>query len=1155
MSHKQPMSTSRLIVASLVYHWRVHAAVACGAAVGTAVLTGALLVGDSMRGSLRDLTLDRLGRVDEALVTDRFFREELADELSADPEYQKHFVEAVPAVLLRASLEWTPDSGGDGRPARANRVNLIGCDERFWSLGAGRPESLPGPGEIVLNEPLAERLATSDEGGADRVEVGDRVIVRLPEVRTVPTESLLAPKQGTVRSHVLSVSAVIPAEGLGRFGLHPSQQQPLNAYVSLGAGRRLWAEGRVNAILAAGPRPDREPPAEGEDPLAWILRPTADDYGIRVERREPGYVDVTTDRMLFDPAAERDVLESLAGFEVQPVLTYLANTIGSEGKEIPYSTVAAVDFVAEPPLGPFVGLDGEPIAPPADDEIVLNAWAADDLGVQPGATIRLAYFEPETTHGRPEERTATFRLAAVARLTGPAADPGFTPEVPGVTDAEAIADWEPPFQPFHRDRIRARDEQYWEEHGATPKAFLPLSAGRRLWASRFGQTTSFRVKPGSDTTAEQVEARLRIAPSAMGFVFQPVKRQGLVASQGATSFSGLFVGFSFFLIAAAVMLVALLFRLGIDGRANQIGILLAVGLGRRRVLGLLAGEGLVVAAAGSLVGIAAGVAYAALMLAALTSEHWWLAAVGTPFLRLHAGNPATYLIGYSSGVLAALGAIVWAVWHTRRTAATRLLASQVGDESPAVAGRSRWARSIGWMALAGAVLLAIAAALVEEQTQAGLFFGAGALTLIALLSLTWVRLRAGTVGSAVAVGRGNLLRLGVRNLARNPGRSTLTIGLVASACFLIVSISAFHVDPTDQTPKRDSGNGGFALVAESDQPIHADLNTPEGRFDLGFAPDEQSRLETATVYSLRVRSGDEASCVNLYKPQEPRLLGVPEPLIERGGFAFEPWVACSEAERENPWRLLERDLGQDRDGVPLVPMVLDAAGATYSLHLSRGNPTIDMIDDRGRTVRLRAVGVLPGSVFQGDLLLSETSLLRHFPDVSGYRFFLIEAPRDQVADVRRVLERGLGDFGLSTETSGARLARFLVVQNTYLSTFQSLGGLGLLLGTFGLAAVQLRSVFERRRELALMRATGFRRRALAWLVTAENGLLLAVGLGCGVLAALVAVLPHLFGGGASIPWRSLAVTLLVVMLAGLSAGLTAVRAVLQAPLLAALRGE
>jgi ABC-type antimicrobial peptide transport system permease subunit len=124
-----------------------------------------------------------------------------------------------------------------------------------------------------------------------------------------------------------------------------------------------------------------------------------------------------------------------------------------------------------------------------------------------------------------------------------------------------------------------------------------------------------------------------------------------------------------------------------------------------------------------------------------------------------------------------------------------------------------------------------------------------------------------------------------------------------------------------------------------------------------------------------------------------------------------------------------------------------------------------------------------------------------------------------------------------------------------LTTFQSLGGLGLLLGTFGLATVQLRNVLERRGELALLRAAGFRRARLALLVMLENAALLIGGLAIGVASAIVAILPHLLAGGAAIPWLTLAITLGLVLIIGLAAGISAVRATLHAPLLPALRSE
>ena len=77
------MTFGRLAIRSLLYHWRGNFAVLLGVVVGTAVLTGALLVGDSLRGSLRDQALQQLGWVDRALVARRFFGPTLADHLDA----------------------------------------------------------------------------------------------------------------------------------------------------------------------------------------------------------------------------------------------------------------------------------------------------------------------------------------------------------------------------------------------------------------------------------------------------------------------------------------------------------------------------------------------------------------------------------------------------------------------------------------------------------------------------------------------------------------------------------------------------------------------------------------------------------------------------------------------------------------------------------------------------------------------------------------------------------------------------------------------------------------------------------------------------------------------------------------------------------------
>ena len=1135
------MTRLQFVLASLIHYGRTNLAVAFGVAAATAVLTGALLVGDSMRGSLRDLTLNRLGRIDQALVAQQFFDIQLADKVQSSPTFNQYFSGVAPAILIQASLENTEKDP----PLRANRVTVIGCDERFFAMGTGGPSDPLEDGQVVINHPLAEELGVK---GTD-----EQVLLRMPRITAIPADSPLGRKDETIESSRLTVCEVIPADGLGRFNMRPSQAAPKVAYVSLAwLQDRLEQQGRVNAVFVAGQDIAQAAPPEADEVLATTFLPGPADLGISLSQPELGYFNVTSRQMMMIEPIEMELVRAIDDRKIQPVLTYLANAIAIGNREIPYSTIAAVDFVASPPLGPFLGPEGETLPPLAEDEIALNSWAAEDLNARIGDVVRVRYFQPESTHGSVEEAETELRLAAIVKLEGAADDPDFTPEVEGVTDQLSIGDWDPPF-PFDAKAIRDKDEAYWDDHRATPKAFVSLATGRRLWGSRFGETTNLRVAPRDGESLESFQAALRLNPAPFAFRFQPLKRQGLAASQGATPFEILFIALSFFVIAAALMLVVLLFRLGIEQRAEAIGLLQAVGFTRRSISALLATEGLLLAALSAILGTGLGIGYAALMLAGLRT--WWVGAIGTPFIEFHMGT-TSLVVGYGCGLAVCYVAIVGTLWRSRRTTVARLLGGQFDDDCEAPQRTSSWTRWVGPAMLLAAIGLALATSGMREEVRAGAFFGVGALVLTASLLFVRRRLRQQATGPAVAAGYGNLLRLTVRSAARNPGRSTLSIGLIASTSFLIVAMSAFHVDPAQQEPRRESGNGGFAFVAESDQPILYDVNTDDGRFDLSFSDDDSDLLASTKTYGLRVQAGDNASCLNLYQPHQPRVLGLPQDFLNRGGFVWSASAAETQEEKANPWLLLDKPCATDDDGNPCVPVVMDMNTAVYALHLTGGvGETYAITDDQGHSISLRVVGLLSNSILQGNLLMSEEQLLAHFPNISGRRLFLIECADEQTDAVAAAWNRTLGDFGLSTERSGDRLAGFLAIQNTYLSTFQSLGGLGLLLGTFGLAAVQLRNVLERRRELALLRAVGFRRSTLGWMVLLENALLLLLGLACGVLAAAVAILPHLLAGAAVVPLQSLALMLLTIVAVGILASLFAVRATLHAPLIAALRGD
>jgi putative ABC transport system permease protein len=1197
------MTFGRLLLRNLFYHWRGNLAVFLGVAVGTAVLTGALLVGDSLHGSLRDRVLRQLGWVDHALVSGWFVREEIGNPVRLGVE------RAAPVIILRGAIS-TAAPEGEAEDLRAVRrvpgVTVLGVTDAFWPKGSVPVDPRfwqSDRGEVVLNAALARELGVT-EGGT--------VALHLQKLSAVPRETLLGRRDAgeVLDDWRVTVHTVLDG-GLSEFSLTPSPATvPRNVFVPLPALQKHLQEGhRINALLTAGTESEEGLQEHFHKALDWSdwrlelydpairlrdlfsrfdrnkdNRLTPDEWRQRVPgylvsaadrnhdgvltvhevsdflHKERGYIDLESRDMLLSPpvadaalAAARDT-----GLTAAPTLVYLANGISDGKNSIPYSVVAALDPGLPPPLGPFLPPGVEELK---DDQIVLADWKESPLHTKPGDRITLTYFKPEDQDQPPtpggggelREQSATFTLAGLIPLQGVAADPDLAPAFPGITDKLDIRNWDPPF-PYHNERVKPRDERYWEEYRTTPKAYVTLAAGQKLWGSRFGNLTSIRlaVPPGVDLSKarnrfQQVLLR-HLSPEKAGMVFDPVRRRGLEASAGFFDFGWLFLGFSGFLIAAALLLVGLLFRLNLDRRAAEVGVLLATGYRRGSVGRLLLGEGAVLAALGGLVGLALAVGYAWVLLDLLRT--WWRGALDQSFLSLHAGADAwrSYVSGYLATFIVSVLTIAWAVLVLGRVAPRALLSGETVTAEMGTRRRAFWSVLVAAVTAVLAVACAVASAWVRDpEMKAMTFMSGGGLLLIAALAAVWAWMRGARHGTLAGHGGLALGRLGVRNAARHPTRSLLTAGLLAAAAFLIVAVESFHRNPGRDFATKEGGSGGFTLLAETDVPVYEDLATPAGRDKLNFSDKDSAALDGVPVYSLRLRGGEDASCANLYKPTRPRLLGVPHGLVERGGFFFRE-VAGSPPPA-NPWTLLEKPLD---DGA--VPVFGEANTVDYMLQTGLGRD-VEVPDENGQPVKLRFVGVLRDSVFQSQLLMSEANFLRLYPRQEGYRFFLVGAPAERTAAVRSALERGLAGEGVTVEPAEKPVEAALAMESTYLATFQALGGLGLLLGALGLAVVLLRSVWERRSELALLRALGYRWRALGWLVLAENGFLLLLGLAVGTATALLSVAPHLLGGAGSVPWLGLAGLLGLVLAVGLVSAALAVAATLRAPLLPALRRE
>lgn len=1125
------MTAWTLIRRSLGHYWRTQLGVLAGAAVATAVLVGGLAIGDSVRYSLRRLALARLGEVRLALAAgDRYVRADPAGRGDLAADLASDLGAPVgPALHLAGSA-----TGPDGQTHLAG-LQVYGIGERF-TRAVGDAALLPGEGGVVLNRQAAARLGA---------EPGDEVLLRVEKPSALPRDAPLGRESDATVTLRLAVVAVAPDDGAGRFGLQANQLPPSNAFVRLGELQdAVELAGGAN-LLVVGPAEGGADVTVEAAEAALAKRWRLADAGLALRALEGGGGELTSRRIFIAPTVSR------AAAKVDPgavgVLTYFVNAIetgeGPDVKATPYSMVAAIGPLA----GARLAAPWDAVGGLGDEGMVLTQWLADDLGAGAGHTVRLAYYVLKPGGGL-ETRTRAFTVRGTILMDHPAADRTLMPPFPGLAKQEDCSDWDVGI-PVALDTIRDKDEAYWDAYRGTPKAFVSLAAGRAMWGNRFGDLTAVRLPGGGGadgTVALAAALRGQLDPTGLGLFFLPVRQTALDASAEALDFGELFLGLSMFLLGSALLLVALLFVFGVEQRTEEIGTLLALGLTPRRVRWLILGEGAALALVGGAVGTGLGLVYTWLTLGALTGV--WSGAVAGTTLFFHA-TPGSVAIGAASGFVAAVAAMWVALRRRARRPARELLAgSEALDLAAPLAGRRR-----GWIALAlGAALVLAAGAMVAVLGRraleaggggAGAFFGAGAMLLAGGLVLGYGILAL----MAAARGRAGLTfgGLSARNATRRRGRSLATLALLACGTFMVVAVTANRKSPLDDAGRRASGTGGFALVAETATPVYRDLDDPGVRADYGMRALDRA----VRIVPLRVRAGDEASCLNLNRPQQPRLFGVdPGALAERGAFRFAH--APETVPEGGPWALLDARGGPDEP----VPAIVDHGTLLWSLGLKPGD-TLTYTAADGSTFDVRFVATLAASILQGGIVIDEDVFLAKYPGVGGHRMFLIDAPEGGAGAAADVLRRGLRSRGVRVTPARARLAEYFQVENTYLSIFQLLGGLGLAIGSLGLGLVVLRNVLERRGELALMRAVGFERARLRRLVLLEHWALLAAGLVWGTLTAAVAVIPAVLGMGQRVPYGSVAVLVAAIGLSGLVWISLAARAALRGALLEGLRSE
>jgi hypothetical protein len=711
------------------------------------------------------------------------------------------------------------------------------------------------------------------------------------------------------------------------------------------------------------------------------------------------------------------------------------------------------------------------------------------------------------------------------------------PEFPGITGSRSCTEWDAGI-PLDMKRIRDKDEDYWNDHAGTPKAFIRYETGAALWGNQFGPATAIRLGHGAGSR-EPVPYAAELIPliGTYGFVVTDLVSEGLKAATSGVDFSTLFLALSFFIILSALVLLILIADNHLRSREGEMAAYTALGFPRGKIRMLFLGEVTLPVIIGSASGTAAGILFNTIIIKALNSV--WIGAVQTDTLRAFT-DMVPLLTGFIATAAVALVAVTLRVNAFLRQTGESMRSRMMPDGKATT------------LILGVVVLMTIATFILIAFTSLNpvmLWFTAGALLLATLvLAVRWMTTRRF---------RSHILSL--RYYAFHPARAVTPVLFIAAGLFTVISTGANRQDFGRNAMKRSSGTGGFTYWIETSIPVEPAAELP---------------AYWSAMRCLRVE-GDDASCLNLNLITSPHLLGVDAAtMAERGSFSFASMM--KDVPCDSPWEVLNITASEDA-----IYGFLDQTVMQWGMKLKTGD-TVTIRSESGRPLHVIIAGGFKTSIFQGYLVIGKNHFPEWFPSVSGSTVILADTTfspyQNQAADELSTSGSksqiitdpkasspeaelkvnltsdipSLEPYGAIVEPTSSRLQSFYRVTNTYLSVFTVLGAIGMILGVTGMGLNLLRNMRSRRHELALLAATGFTTATLKRMLLTENLVILTAGVIAGTLPAVIATWPSL-GAGNNLPWTTVGGVAMLMLLAGSVATAIAVRTLTREKIVTALR--
>jgi putative ABC transport system permease protein len=812
---------------------------------------------------------------------------------------------------------------------------------------------------------------------------------------------------------------------------------------------------------------------------------------------------------------------------------------GGERRAVPAAQLLETDFRAAAAFGGDAEATGISGATPAPGRTAIGRDLADELGVGVGEELEAFAYGSSTTltvdRVLPRTGVAGYWRGVESRSRNAFVAPGTIDRLLAAAPADLAGVAEPP----------------------SDLVLVSATGGVFDGAERTGAVT------------EELESAL---DGIEGVEIDPVKQALLDdADEAGDSFSELFLAVGSFAVLAGILLLVNIFVMLAEERKSELGMLRAVAMTRRHLVGALVVEGALYAVASALLGAVAGIGVGR---AIVFVTEGILSAVGDLSLRF-APAPGSVATGFLVGLLISLASVLGTSVRISRVNIIRALRDL---PEPAVPTR-RW-----WTAGLAALVAAAAGAGAAAAIAFGQPFGALALPPLALLALAVLGARflsRRAVVSAVAVlvlawalvydqvldladgdiflfvlqgviltfaavalltqnqetvgavvrrlGGGSSLttRLGLAYPLARRFRTGMTLAMYSLVVFTLTFIAVLSQVFAAQVDGLTANEAGGYDVLASSSPANP------------LAVEELERVDGVASASQLTHAAAGFVAEGRPEPEPWTLSGIDRRFLDGGAPPLEEWDTDRYPTEADVWQAVLADPGL------VVPdaFFLTQGNGPVVRAVAVGD-TLTVVDPATGAETPRTVAAISksGLAFSG-VMASRESVAQAVSQAVPDRYYVKVADGAEPSAVAADLQ---GTFVVNGVE--ARSFRAIAEENTetnlqFFRLMQGYLALGLVVGVAGLGVIMVRAVRERRRQVGMLRSLGLQARTVRSAFLLESAFITLEGIVVGTLLALVTAYQVIYNSDALgdfdvdfvVPWAQVALLAAVALVASLAA--------------------